>query len=728
MIWQLLKLEPTRASYAAKTCVAVIAGYALALAFEWKASSIATTIIVLQSASLGSSLKKAAERVLGTLIGAFVGLLLAAAFSYEKEVFIVCMAGVTWITVWGMQSSNNTYAWQLALLTTAVVGWPAASDALTVFPASIDRVVAVVVGVLLFSIVHAVFWPVTAKGQFEQLVTSLLTGCRDLISDAHQQILVSNTLDEKASTNGEKLFTQLSKLPSTMKAARVDSQRMRHYNNQYARLEDELQELVVESCTLSDAIRFSSRDQDGPVPLRSNEVLNSLDNTECALGKTADQWQLPRDGKHAPGSANSKAPHSADRDTNQIESSSQVSSSQQFLIERADRLREVATRIQGTIATLEDPAHQQKHPEPLPKPTPATWPRVMKATLAATQVLLSAWFIILIAWPLGFQVAMLLIMIFAFTNASMPISLVSRSILSGVGMALPVAALFYFGVMPRLDGFAELAPWLAMFFFPFLYLTTSQHPQTSLTAMLVILLSNSLISISATPPTYGFSSFMNLYIGMGGGFCVVLFLAYLFESRNPRQGLHKILSGLLLQAGKHLGDRLNPDLSDSDADSNANEFRRSQLQLIGKAHKLSLLLESGKDPHLHGGEFREILRAVEVLTLRVISRDSMNAIRLKSELNQSPALTWCEESLQEIGRDLQAFRPIQRRDTYSTHVSEFDPGTHAVKTEGDTLPSQPTQSRDSLMGVQSRSLVESVVEIYSRLEPVDWKGWCSNRF
>ena len=48
---RILGVDSTRALIAVKSCVAIVVGYGLALHFEWDASSVATTIIVLQTAA-----------------------------------------------------------------------------------------------------------------------------------------------------------------------------------------------------------------------------------------------------------------------------------------------------------------------------------------------------------------------------------------------------------------------------------------------------------------------------------------------------------------------------------------------------------------------------------------------------------------------------------------------------------------------------------------------------
>lgn len=52
-------------------------------------------------------------------------------------------------------------------------------------------------------------------------------------------------------------------------------------------------------------------------------------------------------------------------------------------------------------------------------------------------------------------------------------------------IAPAIAAPLYFGIMPRIDQYEELIPWLCIAFVPLLYLQTSRNPRTMILAMLL---------------------------------------------------------------------------------------------------------------------------------------------------------------------------------------------------------------------------------------------------
>ena len=238
--------------------------------------------------------------------------------------------------------------------------------------------------------------------------------------------------------------------------------------------------------------------------------------------------------------------------------------------------------------------------------------------LAALQVVAGAGFFILLNWPLGIQSAMILIMIFAYLNAQLPVSLVARTIFKSTLIALPLAAAFHFVLMPRLDSFYELPPWLALLFFPMLYGVASRNPLTSMSAMLTVNLVNALISLSTAPPQYDFASFANTYLGMGGGIAVVFLLAYLFETRSPRRGFHGVLSALLSQSADYLKGLKDGVPQSSGGASIYNRHRQHWLQLLEKMKKLSASVDYRQDPLATRDQVGAVLRTCDVLVARLI--------------------------------------------------------------------------------------------------------------
>ena len=280
---RVFRLDATQALIAAQSCAAIVVGYGLALRFDWKASSVATTIIVLQTAALGSTLNKAMLRMAGTLAGAVAGLAFVAFLAHDRVLFILGMALLTGVCVWAMQKSSHGYAWMLVVLTSAIVGWPAATNPLNTFQTSVDRVTAVTVGVILSALAQGVFWPVTASGQFERAMRDLVKGCREILQLVRRRFIEQKMDKESIATAESKLLSLSTTLNTKLDVARADSKRLDKYSFRYQQLGDELVDLFLATTAIADAsiqvVQGSTSATPNPATLES--TFESIDK-ECA--------------------------------------------------------------------------------------------------------------------------------------------------------------------------------------------------------------------------------------------------------------------------------------------------------------------------------------------------------------------------------------------------------------------------------------------------------------
>lgn len=727
-------LDSTRALIAAQSCAAIIIGYGLALRYDWSASTVATTIIVLQTATLGTTLSKASLRMAGTLSGAVVGLTMIALCAHDRELFILGMALVTGACVWAMQSSTHQYAWLLVVVTSAVVGWPSAMNPLNAFQASVDRVTAVSVGVILSGIAHAVIWPVTASAKFERTMRELVESCRDLLLFVNHDLSEQN-LDVLAIDKMESKIMALStSLGATLHAARVESKRFHRCFSQYAQLCDQLEELFSATAAICDASVLCIRDPKAAEIYRSPAMRQAIDSSYNACVATVQQLSMPRDGTFLPINTENVAQDEMDIDSKGVGTSDLLGTSETSLLsERILAFRVIVGCVRTSLAEVETCRVRVPPGKAAQNVGPAIRVRLAKSALACLQVVLGAWFFIVLDWPLGLQSAMIPMMILAYMNAQLPVALVARTILLSIAGALPLAAVFHFLVMPGLDSFSELAPWLAVLFFPFLYGIASRNPLTSLAAVVSVIIVKSLISVSTAPPSYDFASFANTYIAMSGGFSLVLLLAYLFETRSPRRGFHKLLSVVLSQSANNLKELNNRSLLASERVSLGNRQRKQWLHSLGQLKKLSTTVDYRQDPHICRDQVEAVLQAFDVLAMRLTWAYSLNASSESSAEREQRAVRqahmWCVESLTTTAQALTALQPvsIQQPSCGIFEDLKFSNGKTGQLSELGEGLSDTRESRSSLSAYY-RSLADAILDCQSRLETVNWKRWCQNYF
>ena len=157
---------------------------ALAIAFRLdlsSPSSAAVTVAVISLPQSGMVLEKSFYRLLATLGGGLLALLLVAVFAQQRDLFIamvalwvgVCAAFSTWFR------SFQSYGWALAGYTVCLIGFPAYEHADRAFDIVVDRVSIVALGILCGGVVNATLFP---RSSSSSLVQSVRRSFRDFTS------------------------------------------------------------------------------------------------------------------------------------------------------------------------------------------------------------------------------------------------------------------------------------------------------------------------------------------------------------------------------------------------------------------------------------------------------------------------------------------------------------------------------------------------------------------
>ena len=140
---------------------AVIALYiAFCLDLEQPQWAAATSVIVAQPQS-GMVISKGLARLLGTLLGTVMALLLTSLFSQTPWLFIFAMGlGLTLCTAAStVIRSAWSYAFVLGGYTTAIIVLPDIYKPLSIFDYAIARCTEICLGIICTSVIFAILWP-----------------------------------------------------------------------------------------------------------------------------------------------------------------------------------------------------------------------------------------------------------------------------------------------------------------------------------------------------------------------------------------------------------------------------------------------------------------------------------------------------------------------------------------------------------------------------------------
>src|SRR5260221_6618811 len=161
--------------FAAKTTASALIALLIAFTFnldqpQW---ALLTVFIVSQPQS-GLVLAKSFYRIIGTLIGAAVALLLVALFAQERMLFLGVLA--LWIGVCTLGSQYErtfaAYSFVLSGYTAAIVGIPAALEANNAFFIAAARVTEICLGIIVAAAVNRIVFPSSLATTLWQSVTA----------------------------------------------------------------------------------------------------------------------------------------------------------------------------------------------------------------------------------------------------------------------------------------------------------------------------------------------------------------------------------------------------------------------------------------------------------------------------------------------------------------------------------------------------------------------------
>lgn len=171
---------------AIKISLSIGLAIALALLFQWDKPYWAAVTIIAISANetFGHGVKKGQLRLLGTLIGISIALILISLFSQDQFIFISLFVVFLGISVFFSNHLKYGYAFTMAFMVFSIVAMMGSASGEVSFNIAILRIQETTLGVLVYSAVYRFLWPTTTESiyfdtlnivtkQFEAAYTTL---------------------------------------------------------------------------------------------------------------------------------------------------------------------------------------------------------------------------------------------------------------------------------------------------------------------------------------------------------------------------------------------------------------------------------------------------------------------------------------------------------------------------------------------------------------------------
>ncbi|MEM9254608.1 MAG: FUSC family protein [Pseudomonadota bacterium] len=177
-----------KARYATKTALSLALAYLIPMALGWPQPQTAaiTVMLIAATGTAAESLHKGVLRIAGTVAGAIIGLTLIALFPQDRMIYLIFVSVTVSciIYLYSAYQGDNTLFMLTAVVTLMVFN---GGDAEGAFQYGIDRAFMTVVGVIIYSVVASLLWPVHVADNTRALAKQLcvkLTNALDTLTAA----------------------------------------------------------------------------------------------------------------------------------------------------------------------------------------------------------------------------------------------------------------------------------------------------------------------------------------------------------------------------------------------------------------------------------------------------------------------------------------------------------------------------------------------------------------
>ncbi len=404
----------------------------------------------------------------------------------------------------------------------------------------------------------------------------------------------------------------------------------------------------------------------------------------------------------------------------------------------AESVRDLArqvSKVRATVARLEDP-EQTPPPLPVPPPTPfrLTSVKMRKAAASTLVILLLGWFFIQTQWPMGLQLSMVFASIAIALGALLPLMMIGRQLLWSLIIGAAIAAPLYFGIMPGISQYEQLIPWLCVALFPLLYLIASSNPHTMIQYLFSAIFVIALLSLDEEGQSYSFSSFVNMWLGLAGGFGGALAVFGLFSSVVPEREFWKQVRSFFAECGQFM-QRLEERAPGTPAGAaNISPGQDRWQGILKQLQTWSSAINYKRVPGNDRYKTQALIESIEHLALRLSSAEqvrqqSFGALdeplrKLLGRFHDA-----CVESFLLIANSLADLKPIPDLPDTRSLVRE-------IESRGDDLRRSAAGDEDVRASVlrfmsataQLGPLADTIHDCRDKANALDWEAWNRNYF
>ena len=212
-----------RAREAIKTALAMTLTYGIALALNWERPIWAAfAVAVISLATVGQSLNKGVQRLLGTLLGAVASLTLLALLPQDRWGFMAALTTFVGYCAYMMNGSKHQYFWNVGGFVTLIIAMGSIPTTDNAFELAVLRTQETGLGILVYTLVTVLLWPVSSRAMLDAAVRQVAATGRQIYTDDYRLMTDAETADTSHSQRMQE-GQAVNALAQALNAAEMDS-------------------------------------------------------------------------------------------------------------------------------------------------------------------------------------------------------------------------------------------------------------------------------------------------------------------------------------------------------------------------------------------------------------------------------------------------------------------------------------------------------------------------
>jgi uncharacterized membrane protein YccC len=234
----------TRSKEAIKTALAMTIAYGISLWMDWdKAYWAGFAVAVTSLATTGQSLNKGAMRMLGTLMTTVVALIFIALFAQDRWLFMLFLSLYVGFCTYMMGGAKNQYFWHVCGFVCVVICMAAGPDSKEAFETAMLRAQETGLGILVYSLVSILIWPITSRADFGAAACELWSTQKQLYRSYLDLMCGEGNAGEAQALRAQELQEQ-TRFGQLLDAAETDTYEVWEVRQQWERYRSQAAELT----------------------------------------------------------------------------------------------------------------------------------------------------------------------------------------------------------------------------------------------------------------------------------------------------------------------------------------------------------------------------------------------------------------------------------------------------------------------------------------------------